>query len=269
MHKLTSEEYKERVLGVLVKVDQICRENGFTYMLCYGTLLGAVRHRGFIPWDDDIDIVMPRADYYRLADYLIAHPETGLNYIDIYNREDTIYYCAKICDAQTEAREATFRPVAGYGAFIDVFPLDYLPNDAAERAAYKKKALHWERIVQHSSKATPAKAKNPIHFLLSRGAFLYAHCYSTGKVIHKMHDTFMQNDREKTSYIGVPYGTSFHSDDFEQTTELEFEGCRFFAPYHYDRVLTASYGDYWKLPPEDKRISHAIECYTKEESKGS
>jgi len=263
MKKLNPIEYKKRVLNVLIKVDQICRENGFCYMICYGTLLGAVRHKGFIPWDDDIDIVMPREDYYKLADYIIAHPELELNYIDIYNREDTIYYCAKVCDPETIVKEARYKTIEGYGAFIDIFPLDYMPNDEKERIEYKKKALYWERLVQHSSKISIGKGKNLFHSLQIVGSYIYSHFFKTNKIIHKMHDTFISNDKIKTDYIGVPYGTHFRSEDFAETTELEFEGHMFIAPLNYTRVLTTSYGNYMELPPEDKRVEHHIVCYLK------
>lgn len=136
MRKLTVEEYKACVLNVLEKIDYVCRENGYTYMICYGTLLGAVRHKGFIPWDDDIDIVMPREDYYKLGSYIIEHPELELNYIDISNRNDTFYYCAKVCDSKTIVKEGRYRELKGYGAFVDIFPLDYLPEDKKERERY-------------------------------------------------------------------------------------------------------------------------------------
>ena len=265
MRLLSTEEYKHRVLNVLIKIDQICRANDIHYMICYGTLLGAVRHKGFIPWDDDIDIVMFREDYYKLADFILAHPEYNLNYIDIYNRKDTIYYCAKVCDAQTVVKESRFKPVDGYGAFVDIFPLDYLPDNEMKRRRYKRQALHWERIVQHSSKISTSKGRNIYHSFLIKCSYVYAHCFNTGKMIQKMHSVFMSKDDIPTEYIGVPYGTHFCASDFCETTELEFEGHLFYAPYEYDRILKTSYGDYMKLPPENQRVSHYVECYLLEQ----
>ena len=99
MKRLTIEEYKNRILEIMLVIDRICRENGFRYSIVYGTLLGAIRHRGFIPWDDDIDIAMTRSTYARLKEYILAHPELGLNFIDISTQPDTIYMCGKVCDA--------------------------------------------------------------------------------------------------------------------------------------------------------------------------
>ena len=121
MRKLTLDEYKAVVRDVLFKIDDICRENGLTYFLDSGTLLGAVRHKGFIPWDDDIDIAMFREDYNRLAD-IIQNGHYGLNFLRIEECPDTIYPYGKICDTSTTLVEKNFRTPEGYGAFVDVSP---------------------------------------------------------------------------------------------------------------------------------------------------
>ena len=265
MRKLSVKEYKERVLDILVKVDRICREQNYNYMICYGTLLGAVRHKGFIPWDDDIDIFMPRTDYYKLGEYIINHPELDLNYIDISNRKDTIYYCAKVCDANTIITQAAhFRPVKGYGAFIDVFPLDYLPDDEGKRNKYKARALYMQRLVEHSSHLRPYKGKNNKQTILIYLGFYYAHLFNTGKMLEKMHKNFQKNNHIQTNWVGVPFGTAFHAASFASRAEYSFEGYHFYGPADFEDVLTTYYGDYMTIPPVEKRISHAVECYIKE-----
>ena len=263
MRKLTVEEYKACVLNVLEKIDYVCRENGYTYMICYGTLLGAVRHKGFIPWDDDIDIVMPREDYYKLGSYIIEHPELELNYIDISNRNDTFYYCAKVCDSKTIVKEGRYRELKGYGAFVDIFPLDYLPEDNKERERYCREELFWERIVQHSAELTPGKSENYKQEILKKLAFVFSRLFSSERILRKMHQRYIEFDKIKTAYIGIPWDSHFFKTEwFEHIIELEFEGKLFFAPKDYDKVLKSSYGDYMKLPPEkDRRYSHHLEGY--------
>ena len=97
MKRLSVEEYKQIEIEILIKVDKICRENNINYFLFAGTLIGAVRHKGFIPWDDDIDISMLRSDYDKLA-YIIQNNDYGLNFIRIEENPDTIYPYGKICD---------------------------------------------------------------------------------------------------------------------------------------------------------------------------
>lgn len=202
MRKIEIEEYKERVLEVLVKIDKICRANEFTYMLFYGTLLGAVRHKGFIPWDDDIDIVMPRDDYYKLGKYIVEHPELELNYIDVSNRDDTFYYCAKVCDAKTVVNESRYRHINGYGAFVDVFPFDYLPEKVSARIQYRDKELFWARVVQHSAELMPGQG----HTLKQRIGKMWPLClrlFDAHKVLLKMHKRYMKFDEKPTKYMGL------------------------------------------------------------------
>ena len=128
MRKVESQEYKEIVLDIMKRIDKICEIERIEYCLFYGALLGAVRHGGFIPWDDDIDLIMLRSEYDRLRDAITAHPEYNLNFIDISTNSKTIYPFAKVCDVRTINFDEDFVDVDGYGAFVDIFPYDYLPD---------------------------------------------------------------------------------------------------------------------------------------------
>ncbi|MBQ6402958.1 MAG: LicD family protein [Oscillospiraceae bacterium] len=266
MRKLEIEEYKERVFNVLISIDKICRENELKYMLCYRTLLGAVRHKGFIPWDDDIDIVMPREDYYKLGGYLTEHPECELNFIDISNRKDTIYYCAKICDSRTIVKESRYKPVEGYGAFVDVFPLDYLPDDEKEREKLRKKELFWIRMAQHAAELSPGNGKTIKQRVLKNLAFICSRFFVAGNILRRMHVRYMRMDQKPTKYIGVPWSPElFEAAWFDNVVEIEFEGHAFLAPAETDKVLTACYGDYMQLPPEKDRVyKHHLVCYERD-----
>ncbi len=265
MKQLTNEEYKSRMLGIMLAIDRICRENGFRYSIVYGTLLGAIRHRGFIPWDDDMDIAMTRSDYGKLRDYVCAHPELGLNFIDISTRPDTIYMCGKVCDAATCVRESNYRSVKGYGAFVDVFLLDSLPDDEKERREFKARARYLARLVQHSSKRRPGRPQGLRHALLLYGAFAYAHLFSTNRLIRKLDALCAKYDDVQTEYVGVPYFISyFKRSDFDELIELPFEGHMLIGPKNYENILNASYENYRELPPPEKRVTHNVACFWRE-----
>lgn len=266
MKQLTSEEYKSRLLEVMRKIDRACRDNGIRYSIIYGTLLGAVRHQGFIPWDDDIDIAMSRSEYNKLRDYISAHPELELNFIDVSNHKDTVYICGKICDARTCIKESNFRTVDGCGAFVDVFPLDNLPDDEKERKRFKAHALYLAKLIQHSAKLRPGKPDGLKHAFLLYSAFLYAHCFSTYKLIRELDAYCMKYSKAKTKYVGVPYFVScFERADFDVLVDFPFESYALIGPKNYDKILNIAYdGSYLQLPPPEERVNHLIECYWKE-----
>ena len=137
MRLLTTEEYKHILLDILVEVDDICQNNHLEYSLDFGTLLGAVRHQGYIPWDDDVDIMMPSEDYDKLAN-IVLHGDYDINFIRIEEQKDTCFPFGKICKKGTIIKEGYVGKIEGYGAYIDVFPQYRIPLDS-------KKWTNWKR----------------------------------------------------------------------------------------------------------------------------
>ena len=151
MKKLTFSEYRKITLEVLKEIDKICEENQLYYSLGFGSLIGAIRHQGFIPWDDDIDIVMPREDYNKL-EKIINENEYNINFITLKTNSSTIFSYGKICMKGTKVIEANYRSVEGYGAFVDVFPIDNAPELLKERKIMSKIILFERRKLQHATK---------------------------------------------------------------------------------------------------------------------
>ena len=265
MRQLSNEEYKKRLLDVMSKIDEICRKNNLWYTIIYGTLLGAVRHNGFIPWDDDIDIAMTRKDYYAFGKYISEHPEYELNFIDVNYRKDTIYICGKVCDSKTIVKESCFRSVKDYGAFVDIFILDNIPDDENERRKFKSKARFMCKTIQHSAQLNPGKPKGFKHLILLYTSFIYSHCFNTYKLIKKL-DSYCQKYNEMdTEYFGVPYFIAvFKKNDFKELIDFNFEGHCFKGPRKYDEILNSTYKNYKELPPLEERVTHMIECYWKD-----
>lgn len=264
MRRIEIDEYKRIVVSILVRIDRICRENNLAYCLAYGTLIGAIRHNGFIPWDDDADITMFRNDYVRLRE-IINHGDYGLRFIDITTDDDTIYPFGKICDVRTHLKEKNFKEVKNYGAFVDVFPLDYLPADDEKRKKYCKKARRKMILLTHSVRTGYGKTGSRIKVMKKAFAFHFCKFLNSKKLIKQMDNTFLENDKCTTEYVGIPWawgGYSFKKSVFEDVVEHEFEGFPMLIPKEYDYVLRWRYGDYMKLPPESERInSHYLECY--------
>ncbi len=261
MKRLTNEEYKEVVLGVLLQIDEICRTNDLTYMLCYGTLLGAVRHQGFIPWDDDVDIIMPRKDYDVLRQ-LITDGDYGLNFISIETHRDTIYPYGKVCATDTTLYEKHFRPVKGYGAFVDVFPMDYLPKDPKKRARLRRRYTWARKLITHSGRQSIEWTTSWWTNLLRCGAFIVGKCVSTEWMIRKTNAHSKRLNDEYTGIQGVVWDMDFPAECMQNTTELLFEGHSLRVPQNPELLLERIYGDYMTPPPIEQQIQkHSLECY--------
>lgn len=263
MRKISIDEYKQIIVQILQKIDRICRENNLSYALASGTLLGAIRHNGFIPWDDDADIVMFRSDYIRLRE-IINNGDYGIRFVDITTDSNTIYPFGKVCDTRTYLKEKNFRRINNYGAYVDVFPLDFLPTDESKRKKllrkYRKKII----MIVHSARTGYEKAKSPITNVKRFFAYEVGHLMNTSKMVAKMNKELLEMDKQETDYVGIAWGGSlfFERSYFEDLIEHEFEGYSFFVPKEYDSILRAIYGDYMKLPPENERIDrHLLECY--------
>lgn len=262
MEELNLEEIKEIEINILKYVDGICKREKLNYFLDSGTLLGAVRHQGFIPWDDDIDIVMPRNDYNRLYSILCEDS----NYRMITYKNDNNYFLphAKVCDLNTILVEATKSSVkTNYGVFIDVFPLDNLPNNKLARL-FQQNLVRYYRILWSSVSfcSESTEIKHMIYKILSHG--------KTSRDFALMIDRRAEKyTNRSTNFLANLTGTSrpYRKEEskwFREKKILRFEDFGYPVPIGYDAYLRNLYGDYMKLPPVNQQITnHTFKAYWK------
>lgn len=258
--RITDNEIKMVLLSILDSVDKYCKENGLSYFLAYGSLIGAIRHNGFIPWDDDIDICMPRCDYdYFIKNYNSEkHDFTTL--ISIENDEEYYLSSAKVIDTRTILHEYvdTSKEI---GVYLDVFPIDNCSSNyqLACKQIIKTAFLQNCLTIKNLSYSNRGVLKNTIvKFLkvilkpISRELLI--------KKIKKI--STMYNNVIDSEYMGLVtdpgYGRKeiLNASWLKETMECEFEGKSYRIPVHYDEILTQIYGDYMQLPPPEKQISH-------------
>ena len=248
---------------ILKDVHKICEKHGLKYFLDAGTLLGAVRHKGFIPWDDDMDIGMLREDYEKfleiakkeLPEHLFLQTfETDDKY-DIYQVPCKIRYNGTILIEKGIAENSEMHN----GIYIDVFPYDSLPKS---NLAYKiQRSLSYNVLKSFIRiRETPDKLsfKNKITFTfykIVRNLFPY-------KRRKKFFDFLVKWNDVNSPYMGYGLDTVwseyiYKKEDYFELTKLEFEGNHFYGPKNYDAILTQLYGDYMTLPKEEDRQWHA------------
>ena len=264
MKKLDISELKQLQLGILDVVHEFCVANGIQYWLDCGTLLGAIRHKGYIPWDDDIDIGMLRPDYDRFMNTFNASNDRYQFLCPELDPEYSLGH-GKVVDNQTVLYEPdeSGRKLAVY---IDVFYYDNAPDDRIQLERMFNKRDWYRRC---------SLARNMPHDLL--GGFVRNVVFD---VLHVLTKPFpknyfalkiVQNSKrfadQKIKRVGSFSSYSRMTADkdiFDSFIRVEFEGKEYMAPCGYDKWLKAFYGDYMKLPPVEKRVStHQFKAYMK------
>ena len=268
---MTLDEIKKAQLEILVYVDKICKENNIKYTIAYGTLLGAIRHKGFIPWDDDIDIMLVRDEYEKLLEVLYQHNNGRYK---VFSLTDKGYYFsfAKITDQKTVLIEKNWPFFEGMGAFIDIFPVDYVRKN--ETDIITKKAVYYTNQLQccltniwyNSPNRMKRIAKYIIRFPKAMAARIKGEKYWKNQI-----DIFYKkcNENIEAECLGrlaaQPLPAIWDKEIFDDYTEYAFENYTFMGVKDYDKYLSSYYGDYMKLPPVEKRNSgHDFIAYWKE-----
>ena len=253
------------MLEVLAFFIDICEKNQLRYSLAYGSILGAVRHHGIIPWDDDIDTYMPRPDYEK---FIQIFKQLKSSEYEILLPGETDYYAepfAKIGNKNTSLLFDKIHPV-DYGVFIDIFPLDGAPKTTKERHANFNSFNNWLRIyrvfqTRHTLKSywymlTHGAHKHAMMYLLLKPFWKKAKYYCTKKMLKIAHSTPYDNSDYVIQYRDDSYGIEkahFPRIWIEQTQKVPFENMMVRIPLDADAYLKHYYGDYMVLPPEDKR----------------
>ena len=258
--EITLEKLRNIQLDILDKIHSFCIERGIRYSLGGGTLLGAVRHKGYIPWDDDIDIMLPRPDYDRfLKEFEGIYKQYTLQ--TYMNDESYSFPFAKVYDNRTVLVEDG----ACNGIYVDVFPIDGLPEKNEI-----PKFLYKLEILKHNI------TKTSKYYLFQKGWSLKFRYYikkilypKRSESIFKLEELLHSYNFETTNLAGSilgRYGDIEVMDGhvFKSYVKLAFDGRKYYAIADYDLYLTKHYGDYMQLPPKEKQVSnHSFKAWWK------
>ena len=253
-----TDEIKKRLrqtqLQILDEIVRICSNNGLRYCLTGGTCLGAVRHKGFIPWDDDIDVKMPRADYNRFIE-ITSKDDSSDFFLDYYMTNPTYGRCfAKYCKKNTLFIEPNGLRQAIY---VDIFVQDkvpgpeYVAKSGIPTLIHKLDAITTVR--REGLRGRDFKTK-VIYYATRWIPVKWFFIWET-----KLMTRFENTDVQYYLNYGSPYNLvkeTIPISEFEPYTQLEFEGKMYNAPRNWDLYLSRIYGDYMTLPPVEKRVTH-------------
>lgn len=257
---ISSDEVKQLLLAIVKSIDGFCREKGLRYSIAYGSLIGAVRHKGFIPWDDDIDIFMPRPDYEKLLKEF-KHP-----FYEIRSQENIPEWplnFSKMCDVRTISIDqfGNKTPIA-----VDIFILDGVGNSIkeAEKTVNSVEKIHrlWSNQLFTRSLSFDKK------YGVKKNLFIFF-----GKIVHlflpfNLVLNYLLDYKKKRSIDKSKYCSSLHGSRliYESSRMLEYEDATFEnlvlkIPKDYDYQLKIRYGEYMIIPPECEQINHEAKAY--------
>ncbi len=245
-------------LEIAKDVKRVCEENGIRYFLYRGTFLGAVRHQGFIPWDDDMDFGMLREDYEKFRK--IAPEKLGKDYCfqDWGTNESYALPFGKVRKRGTLFVEAKCARQPENGIYIDIYPLDYAPAEERERKALAKKLLHLFRVKLMKSRYTPWMEEDRIIWKKRIGYLLYqaAAIFVSNRKLTALYENLVRAVPEGDTLYeqsALPIAYYFDREWLSSVKEYPYEDTTFAGPENFDAFLASLYGDYMTLPPEGKR----------------
>lgn len=248
-------------LELLIELDRICKKNDILYQLFAGTLLGAIRHNGFIPWDDDIDVCLLREDYERFIEcckedlgdqYFLQHCSTD---------KKSVLTFAKIRKNDTILTNEVMSNTGQHnGIWIDVFPLDNVKQGNFVGKLQVSLFLFLARVNSARNKNKISYEKNVIKKLGRMMLFCISKAIPKKVIDSLIYKVCCMYKNDDTAYVSLLYRSPEITqkclrkrDTFYDIVYAEFEGCSFPIPRNYDEVLTRHYGDYMRLPPEEER----------------
>lgn len=253
-------ELQSNLAEIMKYFHDVCVKNNIRYYVLGGTCLGAVRHKGFIPWDDDIDVGVPRTDYERLIEIMKVSGNKKYILESPLENKDFVYSYCKLYDTETTLTENT-RYKTRRGTFLDIFPLDGAGDTLEDSLNYFKKINRFNNYI-----STKVCAINPHRKFYKNVGIVVGRCipefiFGWRWAYKKVDGLCRQRNYDDCKYIGNMFGNWREREImakaiFGEPKLYDFEGMKVYGPEDADKYLTSLYGDYMKLPPKEKQVTH-------------
>ena len=271
MKIIENEEQKKIMIEILKYFDSVCRKNSIHYSLIGGSLIGAIRHKGIIPWDDDIDVVLTKTNYDEIIKVLKEDKNSRYKLLTNETCKDYYFPFPKLVDTQTYVIEPmSLKKIEEYGVYIDIFCYSNISDDKKKRIKTVRKIKLLNRLISRRKidlkklsigKAFVGVVRNTVSLLIGQKRLL--------KMIYKIFD---DNKNLKSKYVVSNWPIYADEKEIQLSKNLndyidvKFENINAMIFKNYDDILKTTFGDYMKLPPEDKRVCHGLIAYWREDN---
>lgn len=260
---LTRDEYKGEIKNILAFFHNFCNENNIHYYIDCGSLLGTIRHKGFIPWDDDIDVCMKKEDYDKFASLISENRD----YYILSSASSEYYYnnFPRLCSRTCRLKLSGVVKIDNLGAFIDIFPLYNVPADDVERRDFYRRIQKARADIMYSLPITyysTCTIKSKLHVLCNVPRRIICRYIIGTKRLKEKRDEIMATYQDKNTglygdlFDGLDDSLLVKPEEIESFFDMSFEDIIVKVPNGYDSILNRMFGDYMTPPPELQRISH-------------
>lgn len=272
--RLSIEDIQKVSFQILCTIKSICDKEHLNYGLAFGTLIGAIRHKGYIPWDDDVDIIMPRPDFEKMMEYFRKHADELQPYepINRFINPDYPYTMTRIIDNRY-ILDVDNEKSCGMGIFVDIYVLDGAGNSIEEARALLKKTKRFPSSIFLSTrlKLKNGGTKGFLKNLIKPIFFIYVKLRGREYFVKRLYEIISKYDYDQCSHLAClewdnTTGSAMAKIDIENPVEVEFNGEKFKAAANIDFYLTHAYGDYMTPPLSKDRVYHHLyKAYRKED----
>ena len=251
--------YRKKLIEMLNYLDKICQVNNIRYYAIGGTFLGAIRHNGFIPWDDDIDVCMPRKDYNKFAEIVNSSADKYIVETPRSLAKDYCYSVSKLYDTSTTLIEGV-KYQTKRGIYIDVFPLDGIGNSGSEIDRNYRKIDFWNAVFSSRTSVVRQGRAAWKNLLIKVAGLIPSSILNEKKLLVKLDNLCCKFDYDECDYVGVlltQYRKKYIMPKylFAETKRYKFENTTIVGVKDYDTYLKLLFGNWHNLPPKEKQVA--------------
>lgn len=270
MKKMNDKESKKVLIDLLKCFDKICRDNGIKYSLIGGSLIGAIRHKGMIPWDDDIDVILIHSEYKKLLKVIENYNDGIYNFCGFENNDTYYYPYLKLIDTRTLV-EDSYKKIEDYGVYLDIFCYNKLPENKLLAKIHYMKIMMYKIII--SGHATIVYKNKDRLILFKKIGLIISKIFGIKFILKRYNKMLEKYNKKESRYIisNWPcYGLDKErqkNKNLNEYIDYDFESIKAMISKEYDEILKTTFNDYMKLPPKEKRINHNMKFFWKDSIK--
>lgn len=271
MIRIDSKNQKKIMIEILKYFDSKCRENNINYSLIGGSLIGAIRHNGIIPWDDDVDVILTKKNYEKIINILMNDNHSKYKLLTHETCNEYFFPFPKLIDTTTYVVEPmSKKQISEYGIYIDIFCYNNISDNEKEKKRFIRKLKIINGLISRKKLDIRKNGFKKTVISFSRNVLSLLIGYNRLIKMQNNHLKKYEKNRTKYAISNWPIYSSNRelqlSENLNEYIDVSFENIKAMIFKNYDSILKTTFGDYMLVPPEEDRVSHGLQAYWKDQN---